>query len=152
MPPYRAAPGSRSGPEMVQRTYRGHMARKRNGGRLAEIRAKRKAEEEARRKAEEEARKQRERDEIERIKEMARAGGSVPLSTQTAARYNSKSRPGKEAAAAAAGATGGTGSVVVVGGDFEGRFAKLEAQVGKEIPELKERIRSLEEQLGAMGK
>lgn len=30
----------------VERLFRGHMARKRNGGRLAEIRAKRKADEE----------------------------------------------------------------------------------------------------------
>ena len=56
---------------LLERTYRGHMARKRNGGRLAEIRAKKKAEAEARRLAEEEERKARDREEMERIKEDA---------------------------------------------------------------------------------
>ena len=51
---------------------RGAAVRKQHGGRLAEIRAKRMAEAAAKRAAEEEARKAKEREEIERIKQMAR--------------------------------------------------------------------------------
>ena len=98
----------------VERLWRGHMARKRNGGRLAEIRAKRKAAEAERRKAEEAAAKERAKEEAERIREMARnANGGAPLSTQSAAKYNQKTRPIKavevEAGAGAGGMAGGMG-------------------------------------------
>ena len=57
---------------LLQRVARGAAVRKQHGGRLAEIRAKRMAEAAAKRAAEEEARKAKEREEIERIKQMAR--------------------------------------------------------------------------------
>ena len=59
-------------PLLLQRVARGAAVRKQHGGRLAEIRAKRMAEAAAKRAAEEEARKAKEREEIERIKQMAR--------------------------------------------------------------------------------
>jgi hypothetical protein len=137
------------GTRLVQRLYRGHMARKRNGGRLAEIRARRKAEEEAKRKAAEEEKKAKEREEIERIREMARSGVSAPLSSQSAARYNSKARGKGEGGAAGGGGAVGLGSgggAVVLSEDFEMRFRKLEEQV-KELPELRKKVEELTKEL-----
>lgn len=79
------------GLRFVQRFFRGHMARKRHGGRLVEIRMRRKAEEEARRKAAEEEKAAKGREEIERIKQMARSNTGAGLSTQASAKYSSKS-------------------------------------------------------------
>ena len=133
---------------LVERTYRGHMARKRNGGRLAEIRARRKAEEEAKRQAAEEERKAKEREEIERIKELARQGLSAPLSTQSAAKYNSKSRPIKEGGGASSSAVSAAISAgdVVISTDLESRLKALE-DAAAEVPDLKKRVSALEAEL-----
>ena len=132
---------------LLERTYRGHMARKRNGGRLAEIRANRKAEEDARRLATLEEQKAREKEEMERIKEVARTAGSVPLSTQSAAKYNSKSRPGKESSSAAAALAPGSSGRLNLSEDLETRLRKLEAVVLNEMLQLKKRVQELEEEL-----
>jgi myosin heavy subunit len=143
------------GTRLAQRVYRGHMARKRNGGRLAEIRVKRASKEAARRQEEEIAKRQKERDEIARIQDMTRTAtsGSVPLSSLSAARYNSHLRPAKEAAILCAGSSSAdlacAGGVVSARSEFEARFKLLEDRVGKEIPQLYERIESLEAQLAS---
>lgn len=76
------------GTRAVQRIYRGHMARKRAGPRLAEIRARHKAEEEAKAAEREAARKAKEKEEMERIKEMARVGGTAVRAAVRAAGWD----------------------------------------------------------------
>jgi hypothetical protein len=81
------------GTRLVQRFYRGHMARKRNGGRLAEIRARRRAKEEA----EKNKKTAKEREEIERIKEMARSAVVRRKAEKGDARQRRNGRREKEA-------------------------------------------------------
>lgn len=131
---------------LVERTYRGHMARKRNGGRLAEIRTRRKEEEAARRQAAEEERKVRDKEEMERIREMARQGGGAPLSTQSAARYNSKNRPAKDSSSVAASTGSAPGSTVVLSDELESRLRKLE-ELANQVPGLRNRVAQLEDEL-----
>eukprot|EP00966_Prymnesium_polylepis_P057088 1322422-Prymnesium_polylepis.1 len=92
---------------MAQRVVRGHSARKAHGGALADLRAKRRAREEAERQAKETARRQVEREEMERIREMARSGGGH-VSAATASKYSQKG-PQKSAGSPAAGRGGGGG-------------------------------------------
>ena len=83
-------------------------------------------EEERRKKAEYDAAQKKKR--LEAAKRFS-VGGTVPLSTQSAAKYNSKTRPAKDgggANAAAQGGASGGGAVVVVSEDLESRLRKLE--------------------------
>jgi myosin-6 len=139
----------------VERLWRGHMARKRNGGRLAEIRAKRKAEEEARRVQEGQEKKERAKEEADRIREMARTNNGAPLSTQSAAKYNQKTRPtkagtGGEGGMAGADGAGGSGGGLMMSDAMMERFKRMEEAVSVELPELKKKVASLESELALM--
>ena len=115
--------------QLAQRVYRGHMARKRAGPRITEIRMKRKAEEDARAAEREAARKAKEKDDIDRIREMARGGGK-PAASGTASRYGAKKPGAKESASNA-------GGIVVFAdesGDFESRFKRMEKVGGRATP------------------
>ena len=136
---------------LVERLYRGHMARKRNGGRLAEIRQRRKEDEESRRLALAEEKKAKDKEEADRIREMARSTTGAPLSTQSAARYNSKVRPTKEAGPAGhdTSGRGGGGGGGVMSEEMGLRLKKLEEAVSHEMPELRKRVQVLEAELTA---
>ena len=138
---------------MAQRVVRGHIVRKQHGGKLAEIRARRRAEEEARRKAAELEAKARASEEVERIKQMARSNTGANPTSQSMAKYASKSRPQKEpiatSAAASANAPGG-GGLVVMPDQLEARFCKLEAEnkaLAEQVSQLKEQVVALEKKL-----
>lgn len=138
---------------MAQRVVRGHIVRKQHGGKLADIRARRRAEEEARRKAAELEAKARASEEVERIKQMARSNTGANPNSQSMAKYASKSRPQKEAtassAAASANAPGG-GGLVIMPDQLEARFCKLEAEnkaLAEQVSQLKEQVVALEKKL-----
>ena len=78
---------------LVERVVRGHLVRKQHGGKLAEIRARRRVEEEARRKRQEEEKKARAAEEVERIKQMARSNTGANPSSQSMAKCAAPASP-----------------------------------------------------------
>ena len=108
----------------MQRHLRGYSVRSQNGGRLAEIRAKRKAEEQARRKA----MAQREKTLAQTVRK------EMQLAEQR--RAENATKMGSDVPSA-------------LGKDLEGRLKKLEEQVAVEIPQLKEAVRRLRAELEA---